>query len=135
MSLWQHYDKVITRMQLDICRLIEEKAEIEELERLKIENIKLSEQLNYYNMAFRGRQELSLAAWTQKTIKELQDQLQAAQAFAAYLQEVIADKELLVEQERKRVARECIDYVDNHASDCGCSKRIAHDIRSRYGIN
>lgn len=29
MSLWQHYDKVITRMQLDICRLIEEKAEIE----------------------------------------------------------------------------------------------------------
>ena len=29
MSLMQHYDKVITRMQLDICRLIEEKAEIE----------------------------------------------------------------------------------------------------------
>jgi len=29
MSLWQHYDKVITRMQADICRLIEEKAEIE----------------------------------------------------------------------------------------------------------
>lgn len=29
MSSWQHYDKVITRMQLDICRLIEEKAEIE----------------------------------------------------------------------------------------------------------
>jgi hypothetical protein len=24
MSLMQHYDKVITRMQLDICRLIEE---------------------------------------------------------------------------------------------------------------
>ena len=29
MSLMQHYDKVITRMQADICRLIEEKAEIE----------------------------------------------------------------------------------------------------------
>ena len=29
MSLMQHYDKVISRMQLDICRLIEEKAEIE----------------------------------------------------------------------------------------------------------
>ena len=29
MSLWQHYDKVITRMQADICRLIKEKAEIE----------------------------------------------------------------------------------------------------------
>ena len=29
MSLMQHYDKVITRMQLDICRLAEEKAEIE----------------------------------------------------------------------------------------------------------
>lgn len=29
MSLMQHYDEVITRMQLDICRLIEEKAEIE----------------------------------------------------------------------------------------------------------
>lgn len=29
MSLWQHYDKVITRMQADICRLIEEKTEIE----------------------------------------------------------------------------------------------------------
>jgi hypothetical protein len=29
MSLWQHYDKAITRMQADICRLIEEKAEIE----------------------------------------------------------------------------------------------------------
>ena len=29
MSLWQHYDKVITRMHADICRLIEEKAEIE----------------------------------------------------------------------------------------------------------
>ena len=29
MSLMQHYDKVITRMQLDIFRLIEEKAEIE----------------------------------------------------------------------------------------------------------
>lgn len=28
MSLMQHYDKVITRMQLDICRLIEEKAEL-----------------------------------------------------------------------------------------------------------
>lgn len=66
---------------------------------------------------------------------ELATKLQAAQAFAAYLQEVIADKELLVGQERKRVARECIDYVNNHASDCGCSKRIAHDIRSRYGIN
>ena len=29
MSLWQHYDKVITRMQADICRLIEEKAAIQ----------------------------------------------------------------------------------------------------------
>ena len=29
MSLTQHYDKVITRMQLDIFRLIEEKTEIE----------------------------------------------------------------------------------------------------------
>jgi hypothetical protein len=29
MSLMQHYDKVITRMHADICRLIEEKAEIE----------------------------------------------------------------------------------------------------------
>jgi hypothetical protein len=29
MSLMQHYDKVISRMQLDICRLVEEKAEIE----------------------------------------------------------------------------------------------------------
>ena len=29
MSLWQHYNKVITRMQADICRLIEEKAEIQ----------------------------------------------------------------------------------------------------------
>ena len=28
MSLMQHYDKVITRMQLDIFRLIEEKAEL-----------------------------------------------------------------------------------------------------------
>lgn len=28
MSLMQHYDKVITRMQADICRLIEEKAEL-----------------------------------------------------------------------------------------------------------
>ena len=46
----------------------------------------------------------------------------------------LADQELLVGQERKRVARECIDYVNNHASDCGCSKRIAHDIRERYGV-
>ena len=29
MSLMQHYDTIITRMQQDICRLIEEKAEIE----------------------------------------------------------------------------------------------------------
>jgi len=29
MSLMQHYDKVIARMQADICRLIEEKAEIQ----------------------------------------------------------------------------------------------------------
>ena len=29
MSLMQHYNEVITRMQLDICRLIEEKKEIE----------------------------------------------------------------------------------------------------------
>jgi len=29
MSLMQHYDRVITRMQADICRLIEEKAKIE----------------------------------------------------------------------------------------------------------
>lgn len=29
MSLMQHYDKVISRMQLDIGRLVEEKAEIE----------------------------------------------------------------------------------------------------------
>lgn len=29
MSLMQHYDKVLTRMQADICRLIEEKAEID----------------------------------------------------------------------------------------------------------
>ncbi len=29
MSLMQHYDKVISRMQADICRLVEEKAEIE----------------------------------------------------------------------------------------------------------
>ena len=28
-ELWQHYDRVITRMQADICRLIEEKAEIQ----------------------------------------------------------------------------------------------------------
>ena len=28
------------------------------------------------------------------------------------------------------------DYpVHSHVSDCGCSKRIAHDIRSRYWIN
>ena len=46
----------------------------------------------------------------------------------------LADQELLVGRERKRVARECIDYVHNHASDCGCSKRIAHDIRERYGV-
>lgn len=76
---------------------------IAEVERLKIENIKLSEQLNYYNMAFRGRQELSLAAWTQKTIKELQDQLQAAQAHAA---QHLADQDYLVALERKRVVEE-----------------------------
>lgn len=29
MSLMQHYDKIITRIQQDICRLIEEKAETE----------------------------------------------------------------------------------------------------------
>ena len=29
MSLMQHYDTVIARMQADICRLVEEKAEIE----------------------------------------------------------------------------------------------------------
>ncbi len=46
----------------------------------------------------------------------------------------LADQELLVARERKRVARECIDYVNNHANDCGCSKRIAHDIRTRYGV-
>lgn len=62
---------------------------------------------------------------------EFQDQLQAAQALAATH---LADQELLVGRERRRVARECIDYVNNHASDCGCSKRIAHDIREHYGV-
>ena len=28
MSLWQHYDKVITRMHADICRLIEAEADV-----------------------------------------------------------------------------------------------------------
>jgi hypothetical protein len=37
MSLMQHYDKVITRMQQDICRLIEEKAEIEACVEMLIE--------------------------------------------------------------------------------------------------
>ena len=107
-----------------------------EVERLKIENIKLSEQLNYYNMAFRGRQELSLAAWTQKTIKELQDQLQAAQALAA---RHLADQELLVARERKRVARECAEVAENHqpqefADGCGTGKFIGRTIRARYGV-
>lgn len=74
------------------------------------------------------------AVFTEEIMK-LEERLQAAQIFAAYLQEVIADKELLVGQERKRVAEECIDYVNNHANDCGCSKRIAHDIRTRYGVD
>ena len=68
----------------------------------------------------------------------LRDQLQAAQAenerLSALAAQHLADQELLVGQERKRVARECIDYVNSHASDCGCSKRIAHDIRARYGV-
>ena len=33
MSLMQHYNEVITRMQLDICRLIEEKTEPENRDR------------------------------------------------------------------------------------------------------
>ena len=37
MSLMQHYDKVITRMQQDICRLVEEKAEIEACVEMLIE--------------------------------------------------------------------------------------------------
>lgn len=65
-------------------------------------------------------------------IVELKSQLQAAQALAA---QHLANQDYLCALERKRVARECIDYVNNHASDCGCSKRIAHDIRARYGVD
>lgn len=65
-------------------------------------------------------------------IVELKSQLQAAQALAATH---LTDQELLMARERKRVAEECIDYVNNHANDCGCSKRIAHDIRTRYGMD
>ena len=69
---------------------------------------------------------------TQVVIKQLQTENERLSALAA---RHLADQDYLVALERKRVARECIDYVNNHASDCGCSKRIAHDIRSRYGIN
>ena len=69
--------------------------------------------------------------WYRSEMLEMSKKLQAAQALAA---QHLADQELLVGRERKRVARECIDYVNNHASDCGCSKRIAHDIRARYGV-
>lgn len=65
-------------------------------------------------------------------IVELKSQLQAAQALAA---QHLANQDYLCALERKRVARECIDYVNNHANDCGCSKRIAHDIRARYGVD
>lgn len=65
-------------------------------------------------------------------IVELKSQLQSAQALAATH---LTDQELLMARERKRVAEECIDYVNNHANDCGCSKRIAHDIRTHYGVD
>lgn len=69
--------------------------------------------------------------------KKLQDQLQAAQAFAAHLQEVIADKELLVGQERKRVAEECAKIADRAMEHRSCSHNghgISREIRSRYKV-
>lgn len=71
---------------------------------------------------------LQTSQYTVKTQAAENDRLSALAATH------LADQELLVGQERRRVARECIDYVHNHASDCGCSKRIAHDIRTRYGV-
>lgn len=70
--------------------------------------------------------------WYRNEMLEMSKKLQAAQALAATH---LADQELLIARERRRVAEECIDYVNNHANDCGCSKRIAHDIRSRYGVD
>ncbi len=63
---------------------------------------------------------------------EFQDQLQAAQALAATH---LADQELLVARERKKVARECAEICDNIASGYGGHASWAADtIRDRYGV-
>lgn len=54
---------------------------------------------------------------------EFQDQLQAAQALAATH---LADQELLVARERKRVARECAEMCEPWG--------VADRIRTRYGV-
>lgn len=94
-----------------------------EVEKLNIENAKLAEQINYYHLAFRGRHELSLAAWAQKTIHELQAENERLTALAATH---LADQELLVGRERKRVARECAEMCEPWG--------VADRIRTRYGV-
>lgn len=69
--------------------------------------------------------------WYRSELLEMSKKLQAAQALAA---RHLSDQNYLCAKERKEVAQECIDYVNNHANDCGCSKRIAHDIREHYGV-
>jgi len=137
-------------LHADACPLCAARKEVERLrkdiEQLRVQLAACGVAAMCNTAQSRGQQKCAEGdyGWSQSSYQDavnavgreiaLRDQPQAAQAFAAYLQEVIADKELLVGQERKKVARECIDYVDSHASDCGCSKRIAHDIRERYGV-
>jgi len=66
-------------------------------------------------------------------IVELKSQLQAAQALAA---QHLADQELLIGRERKRVARECAEICANIANGYGGHASWAADtIRDRYGVD
>ena len=64
---------------------------------------------------------------------EMENQLQSAQDLAATH---LADQELLVARERKRVARECAEICANIANGYGGHASWAADtIRDRYGVD
>lgn len=63
--------------------------------------------------------------------KKLKEQLVAAEARAATH---LADQDLLVARERKRVVRQCLNIVHAHAMDCGCCKRAADDIGTTFEV-
>lgn len=93
-----------------------------------------------FQALFRSREEverlkscLQTSQYTVKTQAEENDRLSALAATH------LADQELLVGRERKRVARECAEIAANHQSQefsdgCGTGKFIARTIREHYGV-